>query len=164
MLRIAIQAKGRLNEESVELLAEAGVSIEESKRKAADALRRFSARSAVPARRRHSAGRFDGRCRRRNRRSQRSGRERVRRKNRPKARIRQMPHFARHPESRRVRRDRLFQRQTGGDVLPRHPVAFFQGKRDQRGDPRDRRLGRDRSVGRDGRRHLRYRQAPAARW
>ena len=33
MLRIAIQAKGRLNEESVELLAEAGVSIEESKRK-----------------------------------------------------------------------------------------------------------------------------------
>ena len=69
-----------------------------------------------------------------------------------------MPHFARHPESRRVRRDRLFQRQTGGDVLPRHPVAFFQGKRDQRGDPRNRRLGRDRSVGRDGRRHLRYRQ------
>ena len=37
-----------------------------------------------------------------------------------------MPHFARHPESRRVRRDRLFQRQTGGDVLPRHPVAFFK--------------------------------------
>ena len=33
MLRIAIQAKGRLNEESVELLAEAGVSIEDSKRK-----------------------------------------------------------------------------------------------------------------------------------
>ena len=33
MLRIAIQAKGRLNEESVDLLAEAGVSIEESKRK-----------------------------------------------------------------------------------------------------------------------------------
>ena len=33
MLRIAIQAKGRLNEESVELLAEAGVTIEESKRK-----------------------------------------------------------------------------------------------------------------------------------
>lgn len=33
MLRIAIQAKGRLNEESIELLAEAGVSAEESKRK-----------------------------------------------------------------------------------------------------------------------------------
>ena len=33
MLRIAIQAKCRLNEESIELLAEAGVSAEESKRK-----------------------------------------------------------------------------------------------------------------------------------
>ena len=33
MLRIAIQAKGRLNEESIGLLAEAGVSIEDSKRK-----------------------------------------------------------------------------------------------------------------------------------
>lgn len=33
MLRIAIQAKGRLNEESIELLAEACVSAEESKRK-----------------------------------------------------------------------------------------------------------------------------------
>ena len=33
MIRLAIQAKGRLNEESVELLAEAGVAIEESKRK-----------------------------------------------------------------------------------------------------------------------------------
>ena len=32
-MRIAIQAKGRLNEESIELLAEAGVSAEESKRK-----------------------------------------------------------------------------------------------------------------------------------
>ncbi|MDD3107757.1 MAG: ATP phosphoribosyltransferase [Alistipes sp.] len=33
MLRIAIQAKGRLNEESVELLSDAGISIESSKRK-----------------------------------------------------------------------------------------------------------------------------------
>ena len=33
MLRIALQAKGRLIEESIELLAEAGVSAEESKRK-----------------------------------------------------------------------------------------------------------------------------------
>lgn len=33
MIRIAIQAKGRLNEESLELFAEAGISIEESKRK-----------------------------------------------------------------------------------------------------------------------------------
>lgn len=33
MIRLAIQAKGRLNEESVALLAEAGVAIEESKRK-----------------------------------------------------------------------------------------------------------------------------------
>lgn len=33
MLRVAIQAKGRLNEDSIELLAEAGVSIEDSKRK-----------------------------------------------------------------------------------------------------------------------------------
>ncbi len=33
MIRIAIQAKGRLNEESVELLAEAGINIEASKRK-----------------------------------------------------------------------------------------------------------------------------------
>lgn len=33
MIRIAIQAKGRLMEDSVELLAEAGISIEESKRK-----------------------------------------------------------------------------------------------------------------------------------
>lgn len=33
MLRLAIQAKGRLNEESVELLADAGISIETSKRK-----------------------------------------------------------------------------------------------------------------------------------
>ena len=33
MIRIAIQAKGRLNEESVALLAEAGIRIEESKRK-----------------------------------------------------------------------------------------------------------------------------------
>ena len=33
MLRIAIQAKGRLNEESLELLSEAGVSIENGKRK-----------------------------------------------------------------------------------------------------------------------------------
>lgn len=33
MLRIAIQAKGRLNEESLELLAGAGISVEESKRK-----------------------------------------------------------------------------------------------------------------------------------
>ena len=33
MLRIAIQAKGRLNEESIALLKEAGISIEDSKRK-----------------------------------------------------------------------------------------------------------------------------------
>ena len=33
MLRIAIQAKGRLNEDSLELLSEAGVSIENGKRK-----------------------------------------------------------------------------------------------------------------------------------
>lgn len=33
MIRIAIQAKGRLNEDSIELLAEAGISIEESRRK-----------------------------------------------------------------------------------------------------------------------------------
>ena len=33
MIRIAIQAKGRLNEESVALLAEAGIRIEDSKRK-----------------------------------------------------------------------------------------------------------------------------------
>jgi ATP phosphoribosyltransferase len=33
MLRIAIQAKGRLNEESIRLLAEAGVHVEEDKRK-----------------------------------------------------------------------------------------------------------------------------------
>ena len=33
MLRIAIQAKGRLNEESINLLAEAGITVEESKRK-----------------------------------------------------------------------------------------------------------------------------------
>lgn len=33
MIRLAIQAKGRLNEESIELLSEAGVSIEESRRK-----------------------------------------------------------------------------------------------------------------------------------
>lgn len=33
MLRIAIQTKGRLNEESLELLAGAGISVEESKRK-----------------------------------------------------------------------------------------------------------------------------------
>lgn len=32
MIRIAIQAKGRLNEESLALLAEAGISVEESKR------------------------------------------------------------------------------------------------------------------------------------
>ena len=33
MLRIAIQAKGRLNEQSMELLREAGVDIDDSKRK-----------------------------------------------------------------------------------------------------------------------------------
>lgn len=33
MLRIAIQAKGRLNEQSIELLAEAGIGVTESKRK-----------------------------------------------------------------------------------------------------------------------------------
>lgn len=33
MLRIAIQAKGRLNEESIEMLTEAGISVEESARK-----------------------------------------------------------------------------------------------------------------------------------
>ncbi len=33
MIRIAIQAKGRLNEESIELLAEAGIAVEQSKRK-----------------------------------------------------------------------------------------------------------------------------------
>lgn len=33
MLRIAIQAKGRLNEQSIELLGEAGISVAESKRK-----------------------------------------------------------------------------------------------------------------------------------
>jgi ATP phosphoribosyltransferase len=33
MIRIAIQAKGRLNEQSIELLSEAGIRIEESKRK-----------------------------------------------------------------------------------------------------------------------------------
>jgi ATP phosphoribosyltransferase len=33
MIRIAIQAKGRLNEQSIELLSEAGILIEESKRK-----------------------------------------------------------------------------------------------------------------------------------
>ena len=33
MIRIAIQAKGRLNEESIALLKEAGISIEDSKRK-----------------------------------------------------------------------------------------------------------------------------------
>ncbi|MDR2936460.1 MAG: ATP phosphoribosyltransferase, partial [Rikenellaceae bacterium] len=33
MIRIAIQAKGRLNEESVALLSEAGIQIEDSKRK-----------------------------------------------------------------------------------------------------------------------------------
>ena len=33
MLRIAIQAKGRLNEESIQLLAEAGITVEEGKRK-----------------------------------------------------------------------------------------------------------------------------------
>lgn len=33
MIRIAIQAKGRLNEDSIELLAEAGISVDESKRK-----------------------------------------------------------------------------------------------------------------------------------
>lgn len=33
MIRVAIQAKGRLNEESIELLSEAGISVEPSKRK-----------------------------------------------------------------------------------------------------------------------------------
>lgn len=33
MIRLAIQAKGRLNEESVEMLAEAGITVEQSKRK-----------------------------------------------------------------------------------------------------------------------------------
>lgn len=33
MIRVAIQAKGRLNEDSIELLAEAGISVEQSKRK-----------------------------------------------------------------------------------------------------------------------------------
>ncbi len=33
MLRIAIQAKGRLNEQCVEMLREAGISVVESKRK-----------------------------------------------------------------------------------------------------------------------------------
>ncbi len=33
MIRLAIQAKGRLNEESIELLSEAGLSVDESKRK-----------------------------------------------------------------------------------------------------------------------------------
>ena len=67
MLRIAIQAKGRLNEESVELLAEAGVSIEESKRKLLTRCDDFPLEVLYAARRRHSAGRFDGRRRRRDR-------------------------------------------------------------------------------------------------
>ena len=33
MLRIAIQAKGRLNEQSIDLLSEAGIGVAESKRK-----------------------------------------------------------------------------------------------------------------------------------
>ncbi len=33
MIRLAVQAKGRLNEESIQLLAEAGITIEQSKRK-----------------------------------------------------------------------------------------------------------------------------------
>ena len=33
MLRIAIQAKGRLNEQSIDLLSEAGIRVAESKRK-----------------------------------------------------------------------------------------------------------------------------------
>ena len=33
MLKIAIQAKGRLNEQSLELLSEAGIRVAESKRK-----------------------------------------------------------------------------------------------------------------------------------
>ncbi|MCD7969465.1 MAG: ATP phosphoribosyltransferase [Alistipes sp.] len=33
LLRMAVQAKGRLNEESIELLGEAGITVEESKRK-----------------------------------------------------------------------------------------------------------------------------------
>lgn len=33
MLRIAIQAKGRLNEQSIGLLSEAGIGVAESKRK-----------------------------------------------------------------------------------------------------------------------------------
>ena len=38
-----------------------------------------------------------------------------------------MPHFARHPESRRVRRDRLFQRQTVATSYPVILSRFFKG-------------------------------------
>ena len=62
MIRIAIQAKGRLNEESIALLKEAGISIEDSKRKllarsdgfplqAAGQKRGLPDRGALPARR-----------------------------------------------------------------------------------------------------------------
>jgi ATP phosphoribosyltransferase len=43
MIRIAIQAKGRLNEQSIELLAEAGIRIEESKRRLLAQARDFPA-------------------------------------------------------------------------------------------------------------------------
>lgn len=43
MLKIAVQAKGRLNEESIELLAEAGVTAEKSKRKLLASCRDFPA-------------------------------------------------------------------------------------------------------------------------
>lgn len=60
MLRIAIQAKGRLNEQSIELLSEAGIRVARKQTQTHLARRGLPAGSALPARRRHPAGRGDG--------------------------------------------------------------------------------------------------------
>ena len=157
MLRIAIQAKGRLNEESVELLAEAGVSIEESKRKLLTRcddfplevlyLRDDDIPQAV------SMGVADVGI---------VGLNEVEEKGFD-VKIAHKLGFGKCRISLAIPKADAYDGIgyfNGKRVATSYPVILsrFFKENGINADPRNRRLGRDCSVGRDGRRHLRYRQ------
>ena len=128
MLKIAIQAKGRLNEQSLELLSEAGIRVAESKRKLISRAEGFPLEvlylrdDDIPQA--VSMGVADLGIVGLNEVAGKGLRGRTAHG----PRLRRLPPLAGRSPDGGLRRARLLPRQARGDLLPQHPRPLFRGK------------------------------------
>ena len=157
MLRIAIQAKGRLNEQSIDLLSEAGIRVAESKRKLISRAEGFPLEvlylrdDDIPQA--VSMGVADLGI---------VGLNEVAEKGFPVEQIMDLGFGGCRlslavAQNDRLRRPRVLPRPARRHLLPQHPRPLLRREGDRGRDPHHRRLRGDRPGGRHGRRHLRHR-------